>query len=108
MTAVQPPAADHKQTLLGMFSKSPMQNETLSRKSTLEPVSRMSTLDPLARTSTLESISPMQATTALRSRVGSLAADSPQRRGSQAQPMSPADKSFLLSYLDNVAKGSQL
>jgi len=107
MSAAQPATADHKQTLLGMFNKSPMQGDTSTRTSTLEPVSRMSTLDPLARTSTLDSISPMQATSVLRSRVGSLVAEDPQRRGSQAQPMSPADKSFLLSYLDNVAKGSQ-
>ena len=108
MSAAQPVTSDHRQTLLGMFNKSPMQAETSSRTSTLDPVSRMSTLDPLARTSTLDSISPMLPTSALRSRVGSLVADAPPRRGSQAQPMSPADKSFLLSYLDNVAKGSQL
>jgi mRNA-decapping enzyme subunit 2 len=86
---------DHKQTLLSLFGKSQSPAVPFTRTSTDDVLSPLQPIDPAIATST-------------RSRVGSLAsgADGVSRRSSQA-PMSPADKSFLLNYLDTVAKGAQ-
>jgi mRNA-decapping enzyme subunit 2 len=87
----QPP--DHKQKLLSLFGA----------PSPAQPVGGSLTGDVL---SPLFSIDPTQ-NFAARSRMGSLASgDAASRRSSQT-PMSPADKGFLLSYLDSVAKGVQ-
>lgn len=87
--------ADHKQTLLSLFGKS------------------QSAEVPSGPTSTSRVLSPMQPielgmAASTRSRVGSLASgvDGVSRKSSQA-PMSPADKNFLLNYLDTVANGAQ-
>jgi mRNA-decapping enzyme subunit 2 len=84
--------ADHKQKLLSLFGA----------PSLAQPVEETPTEDVL---SPLFSIDPTQ-NPAARSRVGSLASGEASRRSSQT-PMSPADKGFLLSYLDSVAKGAQ-
>ena len=85
--------AEHKQKLLSLFGA----------PSPAQPVGATSTDDVL---SPLFSIDPTMNASA-RSRIGSLASgDGASRRSSQA-PMSPADKGFLLSYLDSVAKGVQ-
>ena len=87
-------SAGHKQALLSLFGKSP------------------SSAVPFVSTSTDDVISPLQpmesaTTTSTRSRVGSLAgANGISRKSSQA-PISPADKTFLLNYLDGVAKEAQ-
>jgi mRNA-decapping enzyme subunit 2 len=84
--------AEHKQTLLSLFGKAP------------------SPAAPPAHNIAGASFAPPPVTgqgdTPVRTRVGSLASESASRHGSQA--LSPADKSFLLSYLDNVAKGTHL
>jgi mRNA-decapping enzyme subunit 2 len=84
-------AAEHKQTLLSLFGKA--QAGTTSPPRRDEP-----SMDPLDST----------AKAASRSRVGSLASggDGASRRGSQT-PISPADKGFLLGYLEAVAKGTR-
>jgi mRNA-decapping enzyme subunit 2 len=78
---------DNKQALLSLFGKS------------------SSPALPFSRTSTQSVDQPL----ASKSRVASLASgvDGVSSRGSQQAPMSPADKSFLLNYLDSVAKGAQ-
>lgn len=89
-------SADHKQTLLSLFGKSQSPAVPFANPSTNDVLSPLQPIDPVMATST-------------RSRVGSLAsgADGVSRRSSQT-PISPADKSFLLNYLDKVAKGAQL
>lgn len=84
--------ADHKQTLLSLFGKGPSPPEAVSQNLT------GGSFAPL--------LVAGQTGTPPRTRIGSLASEAPSRTGSQA--LSPADKSFLLSYLDNVAKGTQL
>ena len=79
--------AEHKQKLLSLFGAP---SPALPVEATSEDV-----LSPLF------SLDPTQNS---RSRMGSLT--SGERRSSQT-PMSPADKGFLLSYLDSVAKGVQ-
>ncbi|TVY42983.1 mRNA decapping complex subunit [Lachnellula occidentalis] len=95
-TFVPPPdrrpsqAVDHKQNLLSMFGK--------AQAGPISPPGRDGpSTEPLAST----------ATASARSRVGSLASggDGTSRRGST--PISPADKGFLLGYLEAVAKGSR-
>ena len=85
-------SVDHKQTLLSLFGKGP------------------SSPNPPSQNLTGPNLTPLpaagQAETPARTRVGSLASEGASRTGSQS--LSPADKSFLLSYLDNVAKGTQL
>lgn len=81
-------SSDHKQTLLSLFGgKTPLSTNNsggeASTGSQKEP-----TFNPVSR-----------------SRVGSLAGEG-ARRASQT-PISPADKGFLLSYLDAVTNGSQ-
>ena len=83
---------DQKQKLLSLFGASPA----------IPPVGETSAHDILAP---LFSIDPTMNTSA-RSRMGSLGSGEASRRSSQT-PMSPADKGFLLSYLDSVAKGVQ-
>jgi mRNA-decapping enzyme subunit 2 len=80
-------AAEHKQTLLSLFGK--------SQATPTSPPRRTDPIEPSMMASS-------------RSRVGSLASggDGTSRRGSQT-PISPADKGFLLGYLDAVAKGSR-
>ncbi|KAH7419315.1 hypothetical protein BKA64DRAFT_715822 [Cadophora sp. MPI-SDFR-AT-0126] len=83
---------DHTQTLLSMFRKGPAAG-TLQGP-TGEPLISLPPADPSFGISA-------------RSRVGSLAStEGAPRRGSQT-PISPADKGFLLSYLDAVANGAQ-
>jgi mRNA-decapping enzyme subunit 2 len=85
--------AEHKQKLLSLFGA----------PSSSQPVGATPAEDVL---SPLFSIDPTQNASA-RSRMGSLVSgDGASRRSSQT-PMSPADKGFLLSYLDSVAKGVQ-
>jgi mRNA-decapping enzyme subunit 2 len=85
-------SADHKQTLLSLFGKAPSPPAPLSQNLTGGSFASLH--------------SAGQTGTPVRTRVGSLASEAPSRSGSQA--LSPADKSFLLSYLDNVAKGTHL
>lgn len=88
----QPP--DHKQTLLSLFGKGPSTVYPLSKNPPTDVSPRLNTINPTTNVSA-------------RSRVGSLASvDAASRRGSQT-PISPADKGFLLSYLDAVANGIQ-
>ena len=82
---------DHKQTLLSLFGKAP------------SPPNHPSQNLPGANFASLHVANQVE--TPARTRVGSLASEGASRNGSQA--LSPADKSFLLSYLDNVAKGTQ-
>jgi mRNA-decapping enzyme subunit 2 len=86
----QPP--EQRQRLLSLFGKStsslPQQNPA-----TRESFSSIQIIDPNLNASA-------------KTRVGSLASEEVSRRGSQA-PLSPADKDFLLGYLDGVAKGNQ-
>jgi mRNA-decapping enzyme subunit 2 len=88
--------ADHKQTLLSLFGKAPAAANPLSRISTTDGISSLPQSDP--PTSMLA-----------RSRVESIASGegaAASRRGSQT-PISPADKGFLLSYLDAVTKSQR-
>ncbi|TVY50880.1 mRNA decapping complex subunit 2 [Lachnellula cervina] len=96
-TFVPPPdrrpsqAVGHKQNLLSLFGK--------AQVGSISPPGRDGpSMEPLAST----------VKTSARSRVGSLASgDGTSRRGSQT-PISPADKGFLLGYLEEaVAKGSR-
>lgn len=84
--------ADHKQTLLSLFGKSQTPAIPFAKTTTVDVLSPLQPIDPAMAAST-------------KSRVGSLAsgADGVSRKSSQA-PMSPADKNFLLNYLDTVAK----
>jgi mRNA-decapping enzyme subunit 2 len=79
--------AEHKQTLLSLFGK--------AQATPTSPPRRADPIEPSMMVSS-------------RSRVGSLVSggDGTSRRGSQT-PISPADKGFLLGYLDAVAKGSR-
>jgi len=79
---------DHKQTLLALFGKVQSSANPSTKSSTDDVLSPLPALDPKPPIGNLTS--------------GEL----PIRRSSQA-PMSLADKSFLLSYLDNVAKGTR-
>lgn len=81
---------DHKSTLLSLFGKA--QAATVS-----PPIRETPQADPI-----------QTAKVASRSRVGSLQSggEAASRRGSQT-PISPADKGFLLGYLEAVAKGSR-
>lgn len=79
-------AAEHKQTLLSLFGK--------TQATRASPPRRTEPIEPSMMASS-------------KSRVGSLVSgDGTSRRGSQT-PISPADKGFLLGYLDAVAKGSR-
>lgn len=82
-------AAEHKQSLLSLFGKA-----------TASPTS------PPRRDTVSTNVSDMT-TAAGRSRVGSLVSgQGTSRRGSQA-PISPADKGFLMGYLEAVAKSGR-
>ncbi|KAH7342711.1 hypothetical protein BKA65DRAFT_457848 [Rhexocercosporidium sp. MPI-PUGE-AT-0058] len=86
--------AEHTQTLLSMFRKVPTAASSFTHSPTGEPLISLPPADPALGIS-------------VRSRVGSLAStEGGIRRGSQT-PISPADKGFLLNYLDAVANGSQ-
>lgn len=85
--------ADHKQTLLSLFGKAPSPANSVTMNSMSDSFSSLHAVDPTT-------------SVPAKTRVSSLASDSLSRRGSQSA-LSPADKSFLLSYLDNVAKGTQ-
>jgi mRNA-decapping enzyme subunit 2 len=85
----------HQQSLLSLFAKAQTPVTTLPIQGDLNAAN--------------QKLPPLQSTG--RSRVGSLASGAgdgaASRRGSQT-PISPADRGFLLSYLDDVvAKGSQ-
>jgi 8-oxo-dGTP pyrophosphatase MutT (NUDIX family) len=85
---------DHRQTLLSLFGKASGALNSLSKNPPSEAFTSSHPVDP-------------QVVIAARSRVGSLASgEAATRKGSQA-PISPADQGFLLSYLENVAKGAQ-
>jgi mRNA-decapping enzyme subunit 2 len=85
--------AEHKQKLLSLFG-APSPAQPLEATSAEDVLSPLFSIDPTQNSST-------------RSRIGSLASgDAASRRSSQT-PMSPADKGFLLSYLDSVSKGVQ-
>jgi mRNA-decapping enzyme subunit 2 len=86
--------ADHRQTLLSLFGKGTGAPNSLLKNLSSETSNSSPPVDPPLGISA-------------RSRVGSLASgETAARRGSQA-PISPADQGFLLSYLENVAKGAQ-
>ncbi|KAL5328968.1 hypothetical protein ACEPPN_002477 [Leptodophora sp. 'Broadleaf-Isolate-01'] len=86
--------ADHTKTLLSMFRKGPTSVSSFTHGPTGEPLISLPPADPALGISA-------------RSRVGSLAStEGGLRRGSQT-PISPADKGFLLNYLDAVANGAQ-
>lgn len=87
--------AEHKQALLSLFSKPPSPPAPLIPNLTGGSFAPLPTAGPA---------NPPQ----VKTRVGSLVSEDPSRRGSQQPALSPADKSFLLSYLDNVAKGTHL
>ncbi|KAG0648732.1 mRNA decapping complex subunit 2 [Hyphodiscus hymeniophilus] len=118
----RPAANEHKQTLQSLFGK-PSSSPSFPQldRSTAQPAEHKQKLLSLFGApspsrpaqapanedvlSPLFSIDPTQ--NSIRSRMGSLAsADATSQRSSQT-PMSPADKGFLLSYLDSVAKGVQ-
>lgn len=81
------PPAEHKQDLLSLFKQKTVPGPAPQRNPTSDAFIQNQSIDPLVGTST-------------RSRVGSLAsAEAASRRGSQT-PLSPADKGFLLSYLE--------
>jgi mRNA-decapping enzyme subunit 2 len=85
---------DHKQALLSLFGKASGAPNSVSKNPPTEAFASSRPVDP-------------QVAMAARSRVGSLASgEAATRRGSQT-PISPADQGFLLSYLENVAKGAQ-
>lgn len=88
--------ADHKQALLSLFGKSPSPPAPAAQNLAGANLAQLQATGPATGL----------ATTPARTRVGSLASEGPSRNGSQA--LSPADKSFLLSYLDTVAKGTHL
>jgi mRNA-decapping enzyme subunit 2 len=75
---------DHRATLLSMFGK----NDPST------PVIPLPLADPTMNISA-------------RSRVGSLVSGDPTSRRGSHTPISPADKGFLLNYLDAVAKGQR-
>lgn len=115
------PISTHKDGLLSLFNKAPPATVSPPHGSTTGPVSQSTEhkqallsmfgrppapYEAPLRTSTVNAFSPIQPASAARSRVGSLAAEVGPSRGGQA-PMSPAGKSFLLSYLENAAKGAQ-
>ncbi|RDW94687.1 hypothetical protein BP5796_00450 [Coleophoma crateriformis] len=132
---VSPPVmsqgSDHKQALLSMFGQSAMTSPPLNSASIpYRPSSNQNSVpgeqsqkllslfakQPAATNPLLKAQGNEETTSthsvdtafdpASRSRVGSLASGAASsRRGSQT-PISPADKGFLLNYLDNVAKGS--
>jgi mRNA-decapping enzyme subunit 2 len=84
---------DHKQNLLSLFGKASPAAKPAAQPDTEDILSALFSFDPTVKA---------------RSRVGSLTSQggTPSRRPSQA-PISPADKGFLLNYLDSVAKGTQ-
>lgn len=84
--APQPP--EHKQALLSLFGKPAMAES--------QPITKNPSTDRLA---------PLQGSPSNKSRVSNLAsAEAAPRRGS-GSPLSPADTSFLLGYLENAVKG---
>jgi len=85
----QPP--EHKQALLSLFGK-PAMTDSL-------PIPHSSSIDPFAAMMSTGS-------TSARTRVDSLASDDTVSRRGSGAPISPADKGFLLSYLENVVKGA--
>ncbi|KAM3087304.1 mRNA-decapping enzyme subunit 2 [Clarireedia jacksonii] len=91
LSSQPPPSSDQKQALLSLFGKLPAVSD--SAPTTLSNYGGVSKAPDAAKNP------------AIKSRVGSLASGSgevPSRRGSQT-PISPADKGFLLNYLDAVA-----
>ncbi|KAB8296361.1 hypothetical protein EYC80_009122 [Monilinia laxa] len=92
-TSQAPQSTEQKHALLSLFGKSPMAaSSSISRASSHDGPSSNPLIDAT------RSAAP-------RSRVGSLASGNDEgmsRRGSQT-PISPADKGFLLNYLDAVA-----
>ncbi|KAL2075573.1 hypothetical protein VTL71DRAFT_516 [Oculimacula yallundae] len=84
---------DHTQTLLSMFRNGPSGASSFTHSPPGEPLISLPSADPALGISA-------------RSRVGSLASEGGLRRGTQT-PISPADKGFLLNYLDAVANGAQ-
>ncbi|KAF7927410.1 uncharacterized protein EAE97_010085 [Botrytis byssoidea] len=104
-TSQAPQSTEQKHTLLSLFGKSPT-----PAPSSIFGKSPMPASSSMSRTSSHDGPSSnhlIDATrsAASRSRVGSLASgngEGSSRRGSQA-PISPADKGFLLNYLDAVA-----
>ena len=116
-----PAASDQKQTLQSLIGKASPANELISQldRRTVQPpehkqklLSLFAAPSPALRVegtpkdvlSPLFSIDPTQNS---RSRVGNLASGEPASRRVSQTPISPADKGFLLSYLDSVAKGGQ-
>lgn len=92
-TSQAPRSTEQKHALLSLFGKSPV--------AVPSSISRTSSRDGTASNPLIDATRGA----ASRSRVGSLASgngDGMSRRGSQA-PISPADKGFLLNYLDAVA-----
>lgn len=118
------PTNDPKQTLQTLLGKTPSSASSLLPqldRRTAQPTDQKQKLlslfgapspaQPVAETSTEDVLSPLFSidptmNPSARSRIGSLASGEASRRSSQT-PMSPADKGFLLSYLDSVAKGVQ-
>ncbi|KAF7881844.1 uncharacterized protein EAF02_006532 [Botrytis sinoallii] len=104
-TSQAPQSTEQKHALLSLFGKSPT-----PAASSVFGKSPMAASSSMSRTSSHDGPSSnhlIDATrsAASRSRVGSLASgngEGSSRRGSQA-PISPADKGFLLNYLDAVA-----
>ncbi|TEY40369.1 hypothetical protein BOTCAL_0435g00070 [Botryotinia calthae] len=104
-TSQAPQSTEQKHALLSLFGKSPT-----PATSSAFGKSPMAASSSMSRTSSHDGPSPnhlIDATrsAASRSRVGSLASgngEGSSRRRSQA-PISPADKGFLLNYLDAVA-----
>lgn len=104
-TSQAPQSTEQKHALLSLFGKSPT-----PATSSAFGKSPMAASSSMSRTSSHDGPSSnhlIDATrsAASRSRVGSLASgngEGSSRRGSQA-PISPADKGFLLNYLDAVA-----
>lgn len=92
-TSQAPQSTEQKHALLSLFGKSPLAaSSSISRASSHDGPSSNTFID-----ATRSAVS--------RSRVGSLASGNDEgmsRRGSQT-PISPADKGFLLNYLDAVA-----
>ncbi|PQE05569.1 hypothetical protein CJF30_00007725 [Rutstroemia sp. NJR-2017a BBW] len=91
LSSQPPPSTDQKQALLSLFGKLPAVSDSLPAPSSNYPGMSKGPDGPR--------------NPAIKSRVGSLASgsgDIPSRHGSQT-PISPADKGFLLNYLDAVA-----
>jgi mRNA-decapping enzyme subunit 2 len=89
------PPPEHKQALLSLFGKNPGMNIS-------QPLTKNPSGDRFA---SIHSNDPTPNNASAKSRVGSLVSgDAASRRGSGTQ-ISPADKGFLFSYLENVVNG---